>query len=193
VIHLDFSDFEPVVDDVRPWLPGIFDDEIRRTTAAVLGELTERGHIFVEEVEMAPGETFYELISPHDCSTVIGVRSLIVGGERLLPGQYRAHSYGQIELQVPPAEAVKAVVVLKTLEAACGFPTALLQRWMSVVCDGVRARLLLQPGKQWSNPEMGLMFREAFERGVYQANADSRNEFSVTRQGRSGFCRSVWS
>jgi hypothetical protein len=84
-------------------------------------------------------------------------------------------------------------VVLKTLEAACGFPTALLQRWMSVVCDGVRARLLLQPGKQWSNPEMGLMFREAFERGVYQANADSRNEFSVTRQGRSGFCRSVWS
>lgn len=193
MIHLDFSDFELIVDDARPSLPGIFDAEIRRVTAQVLGEFTERAPVFIEDIQAAAGESFYELISPHDCTMVIGIKTVEVGGVRVLPGDYRSHAVGQIEFSEPTAASVNVFAVLKTLESACGFPTVLMQRWRRVICDGVLARLMLQPGKQWSNPELGMLHRQAFEQGIQQACGDARNEHSVTRQTRPHYNRSVWS
>lgn len=193
MIHLDFMAFDALIPDVRQNVSGVLDADIRNMLARAASEFAGRSGVFLEEITLQPDETAYDLISPHDNTLVIGLREVVSDGIRLLPGDYNCPTIGQITFPKPLEAAADIQVVLISTVAATAFPTALLERWRDVIVAGACGRFLLQVGKSWANTQQGVYFLERFEQGIALASADTRNEFSSTRQTTRAFLRSVWS
>lgn len=188
MLHLDFSDFSLIEQLVIPELAGITRATVNENIAMIFSQFCKDSQSFREllSIPVNVNSSQYDLYSPHDGAVIIGIFHVDHDGVELKKGDYIQRSFSVIELiENPNAGDLKVGVVLKTLPTYQAGPTAIIDRYSDVLASGVKARLMLMPDKPWSNPQLGGYYQDLYDRGLLEANADVRNEFSVTRSNRS--------
>jgi hypothetical protein len=77
------------------------------------------------------------------------------------------------------AYAFSAVVALKPSRAATGIETFLYEPYANDIANGALHRLMMIPGKSWTNPSLGEVHKAAFERGVIAARLRATRNVSL--------------
>lgn len=189
-LHIDFVDFDGLLSDVRLELPGVLDATVCDIAAKVLAHFCEETQCYRERITLLPGNTEYELYSPHEDAVVIGLAQLREDQKPLTPGEYTLQATDYLELENPPVSNLTATLILKPLESTSRVPASIFNRWRSSLAKGVKARLMLQSGLPWSNAQLGAAYQSDFNNDLRRIGADVRNDFSVTRKGRTPFKQS---
>jgi hypothetical protein len=187
MLHLDFTDFSLIEHLTMPELTGCTRASISETAAIVLSDFCESTQCYREEIKLQSNGsvTQFDLISPHDESIIIGIFSVKIGSNELLPGDYDSHSPSTIQFIESPKEEITIVVILKTTVNAMAAPSSIVNRWADTISRGVRYRLMAQPQKPWSNPQMAGYYRQEYDADALRISGDIRNQFSVVRKGRA--------
>lgn len=196
-INLSFTDYTDVETQVYDELPGCPDEIISKNACAVFAEFCRETLAFKEEIDIPIeiGETRYELTSPYEDCLVLGLAQLDIDNTAMLPGQYLANGPGYFDLTYEPEQdqTATAIIILSPKLGTNNAPQSVLERWMDCICTGVKARLMVQPGREWTQPELGMFYKQQYGVLTRQAAADVRSEFSSARRGRNGgFTASVY-
>lgn len=185
MITIDFSNLSPLVDDVLLEMPGLISTSVKDMAIKVVADFCERTQCFREEIIFHAGADHYDLFSPHEDAVVIGlVRVETESGKQMIPGDYRQDTIDRVELTEKLDEKATAVVALKPMESSTRIPTFMLHRWRGAIATGIKARFMVQPNFEWSNPNLGARYQNEYEIARDRARADVRDDFSVTRRGR---------
>jgi hypothetical protein len=67
------------------------------------------------------------------------------------------------------ADALVVTVVLKPALTATEVPERMFSDWHDVWASGIKARMMVMPGKSWSQPQLGLMYGQRYESGIAKA------------------------
>lgn len=135
----------------------------RRLQPTTLGALDdERGHTWVDEA---------------------GVPTHVA---QLTPGVLRLYP-------VPSQDASEGVRVrasVRPAESATGVPDEIATRWREAIATGAKARLMLYPGKPWTNLDLGGALTMRFEQMIAEANvaANVRGHSNARRGARALWC-----
>lgn len=62
------------------------------------------------------------------------------------------------------------MVAFKTLPDATEVPEILVDDYRETICHGVFARMMTQPGKPWTDPNLALFHKGEYNRGIGEAN-----------------------
>jgi len=93
---------------------------------------------------------------------------------------------------VPTANALtglKLRVSVRPSDASTGVPDEMAVKFRDEIHAGAKARLMMYPGRPWSNPEMALLNAGTFEAGVGAANLAAARSFGRGRiAGRPRWC-----
>lgn len=85
---------------------------------------------------------------------------------------------------IPTVDAttgLKLRVSLKPNETATGVPHDLAMKYRSEILAGAKARLMLYPGKPWTNGDLAVISGGAFDAGVGKANLAAARSFGRGR------------
>lgn len=69
-------------------------------------------------------------------------------------------------------------LVFKPTHTATTFDDVLLHDWVRGVAAGVKAELMVIPGKPWSNPQMATYYRQAFMKEIGEAKVKVSKDYS---------------
>ena len=93
---------------------------------------------------------------------------------------------------IPVADAATGLrlrAALRPTESATGIPGDLARRYWEQILAGAKARLMLMPGKPWTNPDMAGVQAGAFDAGVSRAGWDAATGFGRGRiRSRPKWC-----
>ncbi len=93
------------------------------------------------------------------------------------PTHYMQEIPGVVRLYpIPTANAtdgLKLRIIVAPSETATGLPDDIAIKYREDVQVGAKARLMLYPGKTWSNPELAVFYSKAFENMIGKANIDA--------------------
>lgn len=94
-----------------------------------------------------------------------------------LPTCYNApRDQGSLTVYPIPYGAEGAKLTIRAVYAptlkATTLPDALINRYMEPIVSGAKARLMLAPGKSWSNPALAAYHQQQFDAGVIRAKTD---------------------
>lgn len=180
-------DHSLIVDMALPELSGAIKSQSLSLAALVFAEFCNESQCFREwvTVELDGRTDAYTVVTPHADHLVIGLDRVQIDGTDCLPGDYTADSTEEIVFPSGESGTAKLLVILKPKSSATNAPEKLLERWSDSLSTGLKARMMLMPEKPWTNPQLGGHYKNEFERSKLQALADVRNEFSVSRRGRS--------
>lgn len=103
---------------------------------------------------------------------------LEAGQLRLFPKPLAASTIGlRVQLSVQPSEA------------SAGLPDALALRYRDEIHVGAKARLMLIPGRPWTNPELAAAYGAAFSSLINQAHAKAaRGNVRARIAARPNWC-----
>lgn len=80
---------------------------------------------------------------------------------------------------VPDQNAILTLQVsLKPKREATGIPDVVFQTYLEEIAAGAKARLMIIPGKPWSNPQTSAYYLGMFERGISAATAEADTGFT---------------
>lgn len=85
---------------------------------------------------------------------------------------------------VPVADATTGVVVRAAVapgDTSAGLPDDLASRFWDEMHAGAKARLMLYPGKPWTNPELAAVYGQAFSNMVSTATATAARAYGQAR------------
>jgi hypothetical protein len=101
------------------------------------------------------------------------------------PSKYIQMVPGEIRLYpVPVADAVTGLSVRLSVapsETAAGLPDDIALRFRDDVQVGAKARLMLYPGRPWTNPELAAVYGQAFDSLVGTATAAAARSYAQAR------------
>ncbi|WP_022667916.1 hypothetical protein [Desulfospira joergensenii] len=80
-------------------------------------------------------------------------------------------------------------VALKPLETVSSLPNFLFNDWFQTIAAGAKAKLMIMPGRAWSNPNLAVIHSDVFEDGVGDA---MREQFSKTMPTEKRTARRQW-
>jgi hypothetical protein len=193
MIHHSFSDLSAIARAAMAELPGVLEPTVLNAAASTFSEFCENTLAFREEltITLKDGVTTYSLVSPHRETMVIGVAEIVIDGRPILPGEWSSTALGRIEIDESLTSYTEAelIVILMPRHGNGDAPTDILDRWGYCLEKGIKARMMMIPEQDWSNPNLGSYYKREFETEMLGAAADVRNEFSVTRLGRAGVTR----
>jgi len=96
---------------------------------------------------------------------------------------YRMNTRTILQLRETPTEATEDAIqvsVSLSLDDIQDADLTDLQEWYAAIVSGVKSRLMLAPGKPWTDQQTGMMYRSEFNDGVSRAMAfvatDGSNE-----------------
>lgn len=164
-------------------------------------EFCQRTHVWKELSDLVTtqvGESLYDL-EPPSGAVVEKILGLQADGEPLeftrvdhLPRQWTTstgtpiravyETDDQIRLYPTPDEAgdYRAVFVLTPSANSSGLPGRIFERYRETIAHGAKHRLMMTPGKTWSNPSMASYHMSQFMRGVNDAKI--RNDHGVSNK-----------
>lgn len=61
------------------------------------------------------------------------------------------------------------MVAFKTLPDATEVPEILVDDWKEEICSGVMSKLMMQPGKEWTDPNLALFHKNIYQDGINSA------------------------
>jgi len=119
----------------------------------------------LDAIRLRDGEDTYDLDAPA-CANIDTIKGVTNDGSTLYPvTHFTFPSKNEIKLTWEPsddtdddADGMVVTVVLKPKRTATVIDKDLFESWYDAWAAGVKARLMLQPGKKWSNPELGLYY-----------------------------------
>lgn len=93
------------------------------------------------------------------------------------PSYYNApDDLGSFRVYPIPVDANGAEITLRATYAptltATSVPDAVLNRYLEPIISGAKHRLMVAPGKGWSNSELALYHKQQFDEGVIRAKID---------------------
>jgi hypothetical protein len=175
---------------MAPHLPGCPDLTMRQALAKAATEFCERTHLWREELDeelTVAGQANYQLFAT---STVEKYLSFACNGTELTPthpsmlsGDWRdatgepTHYFlvNDAEIQLYPtpdaAYSLRCLAVIKPKATATGIDSFIYDAHEDPIASGAVARLMLTPGKDWSNPQLAVVHGQLFEKGIDNARA----------------------
>lgn len=96
---------------------------------------------------------------------------------QVIPGVIRLYP-------VPLVDAVaglKLRLIVTPSEAATGLPDDLALKYRDHMHVGAKSRLMLYPGKPWTNPELAVVYGQSFTALVNQATAEAARAYTQAR------------
>lgn len=195
--------------DLLPHVPGcpqvLAEHELRRA-AQVLMRRTRAWQVDVPAVAVGAGQDVVTVAPPSADHELVRVEAAWYDGRPLEPttaealdalyaDDWRAHTGtpskyiqmvpGEIRLYpVPVADAVTGLSVRLSVapsETAAGLPDDIALRFRDDVQVGAKARLMLYPGRPWTNPELAAVYGQAFDSLVGTATATAARSYSRAR------------
>lgn len=101
------------------------------------------------------------------------------------PSRFLQWVPGKIRLYpLPDADAVTGVTLRLSVapsESSTGLPDDLAIRFRDEIHVGAKARLMLYPGRPWTNPDLGAVYGQAFDSLVGTATAAAARSYSDAR------------
>lgn len=195
--------------DLMPHVPGcpqvLAEHELRRAAQAFFHQTmawrVDEAHRAVtagtDELSVAPSDAEQELVRV-DAVWYDGQRLDPIAVETLdmqyhddwqkqigFPNKFLQVVPGTVRLYpVPLVDAttgLKLRLIVKPSDAATGLPDDLASRFRDEIHVGAKSRLMLYPGKPWTNPELAGVYGQAFNALVNQATAAAARAFVQAR------------
>jgi hypothetical protein len=195
--------------DLLPHVPGcpqvLAEHELRRA-AQVLMRRTRAWQVDVPAVAVVAGQATVSVAPTSAELELVRVEAVWFDGKPLEPttaevldalyaDDWRAHTGtpskyiqmvpGEIRLYpVPVADAVTGLSVRLSVapsETAAGLPDDIALRFRDDVQVGAKARLMLYPGRPWTNPELAAVYGQAFDSLVGTATAAAARSYAQAR------------
>jgi len=82
---------------------------------------------------------------------------------------------------VDATSGLKLRLIVRPSDTATGLPDDLALRFRDEIHVGAKSRLMLYPGKPWTNPDMAGVYSQAFNALVNQATAAAARAFVQAR------------
>ncbi len=204
--------------DLMPHVPGcpqvLAEHELRRAAQALLTrsrawKVTESALVAVaagqEEVTVAPSDTTQELVRVESvwydaCAlslTTVAQLDADYGDDWTAhtgtPDRYVQETPGVLRLYPIPMTAATLGLKLRLSvapgEASTGLPDDIALQFRDAVHVGAKARLMLYPGKPWTNLDMAGVYGQAFTALVDSATIDAARSFGAARiSSRVNWC-----
>lgn len=195
--------------DVLPYVPGcpvlVFEHEIRRAAQVFLrasrawtvNETPRPVGAGQAEVSIAPSDPGQELVrleaAWYDARPLRIITSDQLDADRSqdwishtgAPSDVLQEIPGAVRLYPVPIEAatvgLRVRLSVAPSDTATGLPDDIAARFREEMTAGALARLMLQPGKPWTNGDRGLMYEARFNEFVGRGNAAAARSFSSGR------------
>lgn len=133
------------------------------------------------------GKTDYELDSDIEETEIDAVMKVEQDGSELTPATHYTVSVDKtmLVLETEPdadsTDGLEITVSLKTLRTATKVETRLFDDWHEVWESGVKAKMMLQPRKPWTDQAMGLEYHRQYWEGIRAATHERlRNRVNRT-------------
>ena len=186
---MKFRDFAPYVQPECPGLP-LFQCDMAVREAAI--SLFSRADLFradPEVIKVQPGTNEYELSAPtgaepnrvielhHNgrplvkCASETEIYSILDRSQPSTPTHYYQRDNEAIILAPAPAAALelRLFMSLKPSASSVSIPDNIGREYRKLIAAGAKAHLMLMSAQGWSNPQLGQMNHQLFERGVSAA------------------------
>lgn len=189
----DFSAFYKDVVSQLPGAPLVMVDYALLQTAIDFCETSLILQVDADPISVRPNVADYEIATDDDQLLVAMVMEAKLDGHRLpaialdlrnttiWPSQM--YEWGVSELDDPmsirilatPEEAATLTlrVALKPIQDATSLPDDLLKHHRTCIAAGAMARMMLQPGKTWSQPALGAYRQKEYAAYLNQAQVDA--------------------
>lgn len=170
-----------LINNARSSLPGAVDALIQLEMFNVLDDFFQASNIWQNSipVSVAVGQTSYDL-SPTDSGVIISLLSLLNSDK--IPVAATMQTPETLILNIIPSVAttVTALVSLTCVDPvdSNGYPQLpdwLLRKYGVGILDGVLARMMAQPAKPYSNPQLAIFHMRQFRAAVSRARTDARH------------------
>jgi hypothetical protein len=184
-----FRDFAPYVQPECPGLPLFECDRAVREAAIELLSKADLYQAEPEDLRTVPGVEEYELSAPSgaEASRVMDiqfrgqslrklasemeVQSLLARSGSARPQVYYQRDNTSIILAPLPkeAETFRLFLSLKPTSASTALPDGIGKEHRNLIATGAKAWLMLMNAQPWSNPQLGMLNRQLFQRGISAA------------------------
>lgn len=150
---------------------------MRQAIALAVLDFCRRSRVWRAECSAGATQTgvgVYTIVAPEG-GAVSAVEWVTVGGNRIAELCYTQDA-GALSLAAAfaPGRAIVAKSILVPLQTASKIPDALLD-YAEGIASGAKFRLMMQPGKPWSSPDLAAAHRTLFENAIGDAFARSES------------------
>ncbi len=176
---------ERIITEVRNHLPGVLDDVIKFELFNALDELFKTTNVWQEDILVTSvgNKTVYEIESDTSGSTII--RLMSVSGEGGYPIQaILGSNFSELifsrEMAVGTGATARVsltVVDPTSIDKTPSVPDGLYAKYREIIVDGVLFKLMAQPSKPWSNPQLALMRGRLFRNGMHKVRHEAEMGF----------------
>lgn len=172
-----------LMDNVRTHLPGAVDTAIKLELFNVLNDFFQNSHAWTEDVPfgVTPSATQYS-IEQESLATISQLMGVVNSAQLPVAGVMPVP--GEILLRDAPSQSdtYTATVVLTVADPVSSktglpeFPAWVLDNYFTGILDGLLGRMMAQPAKPYSNPQLALVRTRSFKSTTAQAKTDALNK-----------------
>lgn len=186
------ADMTRLMDNCRVHLPGALDSAIQRELFSVLNDFFQDSNIWYEDITFTANPTDDTIFSNPDAFTYdldppssggTPVRLLGVWNSQGVPQSATMATPGTVVLQYAPnvSDTYTARIALTvtdpvTKEGYPVFPAWILNKYNNDILDGVLARMMGQPAKPYSNPQMAMYHARKFRGAISTAKVEAQHQ-----------------
>ena len=185
---------------ITPELPGAPSELLRQAvmlTASNFCVETQALDQLSDPIQLQPGQADYDMDPLSGCQPVT-IKGVWTGNRelrpvtmselfQLLPNWQSAKSsepsfynmvkgFGVLTVYPTPADPVSAQLTFHAVYApqqtGSILPDVLFDRYFDAIAAGAKARLMIQPGQTWSNPQQAVIYNRVYDATVNQARGD---------------------
>lgn len=171
-----------LMENARSHLPGAVDDALRQELFNVMADFFKASKSWREDVvfNTIANTTSYELTT--DAGGAIDTLMQVLDANNMSVGATMSEP-GTLVLNVKPTSvfALTATVALsvddpKDRESYPVYPSWVTTKYSTTIIDGLRARMMIQPAKPYTNQQLAIFHQRKFNAGVALARAEARHQ-----------------
>lgn len=172
------KDFEPYI---LPDVTGCPLPVVRQALMLAISEFCRKGKAWQADCSAgttSDGVSLYTIVPPAGAA-VCCIESASLGGRELCTDAYTSEARGTIKLIYPSnGQAIAVKATLEPLITAVTLPDLLLE-YIEGLASGAKYRLMIQPGKPWSSPDLAVFHKRMFDEAIGAAFAQQAHGRSV--------------
>ena len=160
---------------VRAEIDSCPDFVIERAALRVVREFCSKTHIWRVTLEIEIEDEQAEL-SPVN-GEVVAILSVDNENESEID-DYEFYPPSTLEIEAEDGDEYKVLVALTPKLTETTVPKWILERYETIILNGVLGRLFMQSNQEWSNPNISFVYKQMFQKGMAGASIDIVKKFS---------------